>query len=241
MDFRGAKLTYLGHSTFLVETARGKRILVDPWLWNNPRCPAHFHDVATDAILLTHAHSDHAGDVVAASLRCSGKIVAIFELANHLGRVGIEESKLEAMSKGGTIHLADAECDVTMTDARHSSSWDESDGRMTYMGDPVGFVVSLSGGPKIYFAGDTCVFGDMAIIRELYEPAIAVLPVGDRFTMGPREAALACRLLGSKVVVPCHYATFPALTGTPEALRENLKKQGSDVTILTLEPGQTAS
>jgi L-ascorbate metabolism protein UlaG (beta-lactamase superfamily) len=239
MDLLGTKLTYLGHSTFLIDTARGKRILVDPWLQSNPRCPTEFHDVRTDVILITHAHSDHAGDAVSAAERCGGKVVGIYELAEYLGRLGVEESKLERMNKGGTIHLAEVVADVTMIDARHSSSWAEDDGRPTYLGEPAGYVLGLPGGLKVYFAGDTSLFGDMALIRDLYAPTLAVLPIGDRFTMGPREAAFACRLLGVKAVIPCHYATFPVLTGTPASLRENLAALGAYVEVIALKPGQS--
>jgi L-ascorbate metabolism protein UlaG (beta-lactamase superfamily) len=241
MNLLGTTLTYLGHSTFLVETARGKRILVDPWLQGNPRCPKVFHDAASDAILVTHAHSDHAGDIVAAASRCSGNVVGIFELINQFGRLGVAESKLMPMSKGGTVHLDAVDCDVTMTDARHSSSWAEADGSMVYMGEAAGYVVSVPGGLKVYFAGDTCAFGDMALIKELYQPAVAVLPIGDHFTMGPREAAVACRLLGVRAVVPCHFATFPQLVGRPAHLEGQLKTLGLNVEVIPLEPGQTAA
>jgi L-ascorbate metabolism protein UlaG (beta-lactamase superfamily) len=139
------------------------------------------------------------------------------------------------MGVGGTISAAGLE--VSMTPAVHTSSIVEDD-QTVYLGVPTGFVVRMENGQSFYFAGDTALFGDMQLIREMYEPDIAFLPIGDHYTMGPDAAARACRLLGVRQVVPMHYGTFPVLTGRPERLHTLVQPHGVDVLIL--EPGQTA-
>lgn len=159
-------------------------------------------------------------------------MVGIWEIYSYLGTKGVKN--LEPMNKGGTITVQGLH--ITMTDARHSSSFD--DHGVHYLGEAAGFVVKLENGQTIYYAGDTCLFGDMKIIAELYQPDIAFLPIGDRFTMGPDTAAIAAKWLGVKQVVPMHYGTFPLLTGTPEQLEQHLS--GSGIDVLKLKPGETA-
>jgi L-ascorbate metabolism protein UlaG (beta-lactamase superfamily) len=235
---RDVSATWLGHATFLLETPAGKTVLVDPWLKGNPKCPKEFHEAASDAILLTHGHGDHTGDAVEAAGRCRGRVVAMVELAMFLSGQGLAEAKLVAMNKGGTVELPEAGITVTMTDARHSSSIVGNDGRAVYAGEPAGYVVRFSDGTTLYIAGDTCLFGDMELIRLLYRPRVAILPIGDFYTMDPRAAAHACRLLGVGEVIPCHYGTFPVLTGTPARLREECQALGLEVKITELSPGQ---
>jgi L-ascorbate metabolism protein UlaG (beta-lactamase superfamily) len=230
--------TWLGHATFLLHTPEGKTILVDPWLAGNPKCPKEFHQTRSDLILITHGHGDHTGDAVEAASRCSGRVVAIVELAAHLSGLGIDESKLVAMNKGGTVALEEAGIRVTMTDARHTSSAPDAQGRMVYTGEPAGYVVRFSSGTTLYIAGDTCLFGDMDWIRTLYAPDVAILPIGDFYTMDPRAASHACQLLGVKEVIPCHYGTFPALCGTPEQLRAEVQQRGLAVKITELPVGR---
>jgi L-ascorbate metabolism protein UlaG (beta-lactamase superfamily) len=236
-----ARLTWLGHSTFLLTTAGGKTILIDPWLAGNPKCPATLHDVACDAIVVTHGHSDHVGDAVSAAKRCGGPVVAIYELANWLQAQGIPGTKVVGMNKGGTTALDGLDVTVTMTDAKHSSSAIGPDGKITYLGEAAGYIIGMNDGLNLYVAGDTSLFGDMALLKELYAPAAAILPIGDCYTMDPRAAAHACRLLGVKQVVPCHYGTFPALTGTPERLRAELAALGLKVEVLAPEPGSAVT
>jgi L-ascorbate metabolism protein UlaG (beta-lactamase superfamily) len=234
----GVKLTWLGHATFLLETPGQKRVLIDPWITGNPATPEALRDPGDlDLILLSHGHSDHTGDVIrlAKEKQPSG-VLAMVELADWLGSQGVE--KAVGFNKGGSYQTEGIT--VTLTDAHHSSSVEGPDGSIVYTGEPTGMVIALENGYRIYFAGDTCVFGDMALIGELYEPDLAMLPIGDFFTMGPREAAKAVELLGVKRVLGMHYGTFPALPGTPQGLRDELAKRGlSDVVVEELAPGDT--
>ncbi len=225
-------ITWLGHSAFRVRTPGGKELLFDPWLTGNPAFPESARPRAADLILISHGHSDHITDAVAVAKQTGATVVGIWEITSWLGSKGVQH--VEPMNKGGTITAKGLT--ITMTDARHSSSFD--DGGIVYLGEAAGFVVKLENGQTIYYAGDTSLFGDMKLIGELYKPDIAFLPIGDRFTMGPDTAAMAAKWLGVKQVVPMHYGTFPLLTGTPEQLEHHL--QGSGIDVLTLKPGETA-
>jgi L-ascorbate metabolism protein UlaG (beta-lactamase superfamily) len=226
-------ITWLGHSTFVITTPGGKRIVTDPWLTGNPSAPAGARIDAADLILLTHGHSDHSTDVVAVARTTNAPVVAIYELAIWLQGKGLQNVK--GMNIGGTITVAGLR--ITMVQAHHTSSIIEK-GPPVYVGVPIGFVVGLENGKAFYFAGDTGIFGDMRLIGEMHSPEIAFLPIGDCYTMGPDAAALAARMLGVRQVVPMHYGTFPELTGTPERLDTLLKPHGVDV--LVLKPGETA-
>jgi L-ascorbate metabolism protein UlaG (beta-lactamase superfamily) len=226
------KLTWLGHATWLIETPGGKRVLVDPFLNGNPSCPEEFHSIAgIDLVALTHGHGDHVADAAAVAKRSGSTVFANFELGGWLEKQGVEN--VTAFQKGGTAEHAGVR--VTLTNAFHSNS--APDG--SYAGEPCGLIVTLEDGFRIYFAGDTCVFGDMALIAEIYRPDLAVLPIGGFYTMDPLEAAHAVRLLGVGEVVGSHYGTFPPLTGTPAKLREELERLGlaSSTTVHDLEPG----
>jgi L-ascorbate metabolism protein UlaG (beta-lactamase superfamily) len=226
----GGTLTWLGHASFRIDSPGGKRIYVDPWL-GNPKCPeAEQEAERVDLIALTHGHTDHVGDTVDLVRRFDCPVVALVELRGWLSQQGVPENTAHAPNKGGTVEVDGIR--ITLTDANHSSS--ASDG--TYLGEPAGLVIALEDGTAIYFAGDTNVFGDMQLIGRLYSPDLAVLPIGDHFTMGPREAALALELLGVERCVPCHWGTFPLLRGTPAELRE-LAPAG--VEVVDVEPGGT--
>ena len=228
----GLTLTWLGHASFRVDTPSGKRIYVDPWL-GNPKCPESEQEPErVDMILLTHGHDDHIGNTVELAQKFGCPVYGVVELRGWLSTQGLDEDATQALNKGGTAHVDDVS--ITFTDAKHSSSaW--VDDKPLYLGEPAGIVLGVEGAGKIYFAGDTCVFGDMSLIGRIYEPDVAVLPIGDHYTMGPKEAAVAAELLGVKRMVPCHWGTFGLLTGTPDACRELM----SDCEVVALEPGQS--
>jgi len=232
---KGFTLTWLGHSAFHLVSPRGKHVLVDPWLEGNPMAPVGDTPIGhVDVVLLSHAHSDHAGDAVRLAKRFRCNVVAIHESALWLQKQGVETCV--GMNKGGTVQLHGLK--FTMTNATHSSSFDGGEGR-EYGGDAAGFVVTLENGATLYFAGDTGPMMDMQLIGDLYRPDVSVLPIGDLYTMGPREAAYAARLLRSPYIVPCHYGTFAALTGTPEALRAELAKAGVQAQVVAPKPGES--
>lgn len=227
-------ITWLGHGTFLLTSPSGIRILIDPWLSGNPACPNEWKRIRqASCILVTHAHSDHIGDLLQAARDTGAVVVGIVELCQWLESRGLQH--VYPMNKGGMFTNEDVQ--VTMVHAEHSSSVFE-DRSVTYLGDPVGYVLKFRDGPCLYFAGDTDVFGDMALIKKMHAPQIAFLPIGGRFTMGPDGAAVACELLGVNQVVPMHFGTFPSLPGHPDRLRELVTPKGID--LLDLRPGETA-
>jgi L-ascorbate metabolism protein UlaG (beta-lactamase superfamily) len=189
---------------------------------------------ALDLILVTHGHGDHTGDVVTIGRASGAQTVAPYEVSVWLQSKGLQN--VTGMNPGGTLRALGLT--ITMVPAMHSSSVEE-DGKIVYLGVATGYVVTFEDGVTIYFAGDTSIFGDMRLIGEMYKPSIAFLPIGDLYTMGPEQAAKACELLGVRQVVPMHYGTFPALTGTPARLRELVEPRG--VQVLELTPGETAS
>jgi L-ascorbate metabolism protein UlaG (beta-lactamase superfamily) len=235
MKLNGIKLTWLGHATFLIETPGGKKVLVDPWVMNNPMTPSdkkQFDKI--DVMLCTHGHGDHIGDAVELVKKHNPKAVGVYELCLWLSKKGAQQ--IMPMNKGGTQQVGDIK--VTMVHADHSCGI-EDDGQIIYGGEPCGYVIEFENGMKIYHAGDTNVFGDMSIIHELYNPELVMLPIGDLFTMGPREAAYACGLLKPKTVIPMHFGTFPVLTGTPPDFEKRIKGQG--IELRTMKPGETLS
>jgi L-ascorbate metabolism protein UlaG (beta-lactamase superfamily) len=233
MNLDGIKLTWLGHGTFRVETPGGKTILIDPWVMGNPMCPEkekNFKKV--DVMLCTHGHFDHIGDAVQLAKQHNPTVVGIYELCAWLEKKGVNGTS--PMNKGGTQTVGDIK--VTMVHADHSCGIKDGD-EIIYGGEACGYVIEFSNKVKIYHAGDTNVFGDMQIIRELYAPEIVMLPIGDHFTMGPREAAYACNLLKPKTVVPMHFGTFPMLTGRPAILQ----KLVPEVEVREFKPGETVA
>jgi L-ascorbate metabolism protein UlaG (beta-lactamase superfamily) len=227
--------TWLGHATFLFRSPGGTRLVLDPWIAGNPSSPESAKKLgALDLMLITHGHSDHTGDAVPLARSSGATVIAPYEVSLWLQKKGLQQ--VIGMNPGGT--LATHGLAITMVPAMHSSSVEEN-GQIVSLGVAAGYVIRFENGLTVYFAGDTCVFGDMRLIGELYQPAIGFLPIGDHYTMGPEQAAKACELLGIKQVVPMHYGTFPTLTGTPARLRPLVEPRG--VQVLELKPGETAS
>jgi L-ascorbate metabolism protein UlaG (beta-lactamase superfamily) len=225
--------TWLGHGSYRLDSPGGKRIYFDPWL-ENPKCPdSEREPERVDVMVISHGHGDHVGSAVELGKRHSPSVVAIFELASWLESQGVENASALGMNKGGTVEVEGVK--FHMTHALHSGGLIGDGGDITYLGEPAGFVIEFDNGTKLYAAGDTALFGDMQLIAEYLEPDVAILPIGDHFTMGPRQAAAALELLGCRTCIPIHWGTFPALVGTPEQLREH----ASGVDILSPEPGET--
>jgi L-ascorbate metabolism protein UlaG (beta-lactamase superfamily) len=225
----------MGHTTLQITTSNGKIILIDPWVEENPSFPPALKSFPrVDLILVTHCQDFRAEEIVSLAVTHNAPVVAISELAQYFGSKGVVD--ILPMNKGGTQRVGDV--DVTMVHAVHSSSVNNADGDRPYVGDAAGLIVRLPGGFTLYDSGDTAVFGDMKIIGELYKPDLVCLPIGGRFTMDPREAAYAIRLLGVHHVLPIHHGTFPVLTGTPEALRE-LTQDIAGLEIHALKPGES--
>lgn len=232
-DLRGLRITWLGHATFRIELPGSGTLFIDPWVMGNPVCPEKEKDVKhADVLLCTHGHFDHIGDAVAIASRHDSQVIGIFELCTWMGTKGVQ--KIAPMNKGGTQRVGNLS--VTMVHADHSCGILD-DGKIIYGGEACGFVVEFENGVKLYHAGDTALFGDMALIRELYAPEIVMLPIGDLYTMGPREAAYASKLLRPKTVIPMHFGTFPVLTGTPQAFKEQIADTG--IEVVTMQPGET--
>ena len=232
-------ITWYGHSCWELKTSAGRTILFDPW-FSNPLSPKRADAVETcDLLLVTHGHFDHFGDALMMGSRTRPTWPCIHEMSLWLGRNFAHKDSVIGMNKGGTVEAAGVQ--VTMVRADHSSG-DLYAGAETpiYFGEPVGFIVELDDGYRLYFAGDTDVFSDMRLIAERYRPSLAFLPIGGHFTMDPVGAAQAVELLGVDAVAPMHYGTFPILAGTPDQLRSELAGRGlGNVTVHATTPGGT--
>ena len=232
-------VTWLGHATVLLTSLDGTRIVFDPWLEGNPKCPADLADISPlDGIAVTHGHFDHIGSVISLSADTGAPVICTPELAAYFSSAGV--ANIVEMNKGGTVELG--EVVLTMVSADHSCGVSVGEGKPhAYGGDPVGFVARLppGGGGPVYVSGDTNVFGDMSLIRDLYAPELGLIPIDGHYNMGAKEAAYAVRLLGLTRVVPIHYGTFPILTGTPDQFTEQLVEHRVSATAAVIEPGQS--
>jgi L-ascorbate metabolism protein UlaG (beta-lactamase superfamily) len=227
------KVTWLGHSMFMLESAAGKRLVLDPFIEQNPKYPKSFDLSHVDVIAATHGHFDHfGGSGIALAKRTGATVVSVFELALWIQENGV--SKVSGMNKGGSQTVSGFA--LHMTQAVHSCG--SSHYAQNPPADPCGYVVEVDGF-SIYHAGDTAVFSDMALIGELLAPDLALLPIGDFYTMGPRSAAKACELLKVPRAIPMHFGTFPALTGTADAFRDEVARRKLATEVIVLEPGQS--
>lgn len=225
----GVKITWLGHSAFLLEAE--KKVLIDPFISGNPIAPCSPEELDPDIIAVTHGHRDHLGDTVEIGKRTGCRIFSIHEVANYIKSKGVFA---EGMNKGGTVNVEGIS--LTMTEALHSSSIDAS-GFSFDGGSPAGYVIQI-GGHTIYHAGDTTIFGDMKLISELYEPEVALLPIGDRFTMGIKEATKAVEFIRPKIVIPMHYNTFDIISQDPLEFKQAVESK-TDTKVIIKKPGES--
>lgn len=238
---KNVTVSWLGHATFHIVTPEGKRVLIDAWVDTNPACSDEWKTKAREgleAIFITHGHFDHVNDIAALAKDTDIKVVCQFDLAPWFQDQGIAEDQIIGFNKGGTVEVAGIK--ATMTDARHSSTIYQ-DGKIIPMGESAGYVMRFSNDFCLYVTGDTSVTYDMIIMGDLYQPDLTLLPIGDYFTMDPKQAAYALKLIRSKYAIPQHWGTFPILAGTPDQLREECKKLLVDTEIIALQPGESVS
>lgn len=224
------QITWLGHSSFELRLDSGEIVVFDPW-FGNPKFPSGYTLSRCDILLISHGHFDHIDSAISVAKEFSPMVAANFEIISWLQSKGVENGI--GMNIGGTAQVGSLL--VTMTNAIHSSTITDGENSIP-AGNPGGFILHLPDGRRIYFAGDTAVHSDMELLKRLYQPDLAFFPIGDVFTMGPEQAALAAELTGVKTIIPMHYATFGALTGTPERLQELVNPLG--VKVQQLKPGE---
>lgn len=228
------RITWLGHSAFEIVTSEDLHILIDPFITGNPSCPCSLEEVRADVICVTHGHQDHFGDTLELARRDGSLVICIHELSKYLGCQGIEAV---GMNMGGTVEASGVR--ITMVNSNHSSDLDFMEGMCQPGGSSCGYILELEDGKRIYHSGDTGIFGDMkTVIRDIYRPHLAFLPIGDRFTMGPREAEIAVGWLDVDVVIPMHYNTFPVIEQDPQGFKEDVESS-TGATVVVLEPGET--
>jgi L-ascorbate metabolism protein UlaG (beta-lactamase superfamily) len=236
-ELKGTTITWLGHATVLIVTSKGTTILIDPFIEHNPKYPKGYKlPDEIDLLLLTHGHMDHIADALPIAKKHGPIAIGMVELIGWLHSKGLKDEQGIGMNLGGSHKHADVT--LSLTPARHSSGIEDG-GQMIYGGEPAGFIIAIDNGPTLYHAGDTTVFTGMQLIGDLYHPDVAMLPIGDHYTMGPRLAAVAAKYLGAKTILPIHFGTFPPLIGTPAQLEKELA--GSGITVIHTDPGKTLS
>lgn len=246
-------ITWYGHSAFKVTTPGGKVLLIDPWL-ANPANPKGKELLAgldkADQILLTHAHGDHIGNTVEIARKTGAKLVASNDLMKAMVKYADFPAKqadfVGTGNTGGTVTLLGGEVKITFVHALHSSGLEYDDKMglpkgLAYAGNPGGFIIAIANGPTIYHTGDTDLFGEMKFIGDLSPVDVMMACIGDKFTMGPDRAAAAVELVNPKMVIPMHFGTFAALTGTPEAFEQALKKRNLKTTFKRMQVNETFS
>jgi len=226
-------IRWLGHSAFQIITNHNLKILIDPFISNNPVSPVMVEELNADLIMVTHGHKDHFGDTMEIANRTGAAIIANHEHSVYLSQQGFDSL---GMNMGGTVEFQDIE--VTMVDSSHSSDMDFMD-EIGAGGSSCGYIIKLENGRKIYHSGDTGIFGDMkTVIRDIYHPDIALLPIGDRFTMGPREASIAADWIKPEILIPMHYNTFPVIQQNPLEFAERVESLDASIKVVILEPGE---
>ncbi|CDG65337.1 MAG: hypothetical protein PWQ15_971 [Methanobacterium sp.] len=226
------KIQWLGHSAFYISTDN-QNLVIDPFMRENPSCPIDPEDLEVDVICVTHGHKDHFGDTIELAQKNKALVVCNHEHSLYLTQLGIETM---GMNMGGTITIGDAK--ITMVNSIHSPDMDFLDTPCSG-GSSCGFILQLDNGRKIYHAGDTGIFGDMkTVIKDIYQPDIALLPIGDRYTMGIHEASIAAQWLEPEVVIPMHYNTFPPIEQDAQQFKELVEKS-TDTKVAVLKPGET--
>ncbi|MDK2796216.1 MAG: hypothetical protein PWQ22_878 [Archaeoglobaceae archaeon] len=222
------KIVWLGHSAFLLEGS--KRVLIDPFITGNPMAPVSVEEIKADVILVTHGHGDHLGDTEEIAKRNKALVVCIHELSRVLAKRDVETM---GMNIGGSAYSSGIR--ITMVPALHSADFEDEKGEIISCGSPVGFVVEMDG-VKVYHTGDTGLFSDMKLIGELYEPDLMLLPIGDFYTMGIREAVKAVEFVKPKVAIPMHYRTFPLIDTDPMEFKKLAEKFCK---VVVLKPGES--
>jgi len=239
-------IEWLGHGTFLFTSCKGKKVLLDPWISTNPKCPGRYRKKkgfgAVDLILWTHGHVDHfmLPDAKQLVADYGPKVVAPWELSFFIkAQIPVANTQTFVLGNKGTTANFDG-IKISMVEAFHSAGAQLTgfEGINRFVGEAVGYIIQFENGLKIYHSGDTSLMGDMkSIIGDFHKPDIAILPIGGVFTMGPDEAAFACKLISPKAVIPEHYGTFPVLVQNSDGFKKQVRKQAPNVRVLEMQPG----